>query len=78
MAAGDIIQLLGIVISSIISITSLVLQLKNHYAIKQIVQKGKNNISDSTNSKSSSFEANAKNDAVICQVGGNMEKGIKI
>ena len=75
MTTENIIEIIGISLSSIIGIVSLILGISNNKKIKKIQQTGNQNIADSTNCKNSSLvqKANAKNQSILIQVGGDVK-----
>lgn len=75
MTTENIIEIIGILLSSIIGIISLFLGVSNNRKIKKIQQEGNQNIADSTNCKNSSvnLKANAKNHSTLIQVGGDVK-----
>lgn len=75
MTTENIIEIIGISLSSIIGIISLFLGISNNKKIKKIQQNGNQNFADSTNCKNSSLvqKANAKNQSLLVQVGGDVK-----
>ncbi len=75
MTTDIIIEIIGIALSTVIGIISLILGISNNKKIKKIQQNGNQNIADSTNCQSSSIvqKSVTKKNSSSIQIGGDVK-----